>query len=74
MCHKNLRELEKIYTEFNTVRQISKHTVEFRKMFHERVVEFLDVYTEVKKITNSIFGVEKLEVSSLISNSLGQSL
>ena len=49
LCHKNLRELEKIYTEFNTVRQISKHKVEFRKMFHERVIEFLDVYTEVKR-------------------------
>ena len=29
LCHKNLRELQKIYTEFNTVRQTSKHTVEF---------------------------------------------
>ena len=43
LCHKNLRELEKIYTEFNTVRQTSKHTVEFWKMFNDWVVKFLDV-------------------------------
>ena len=48
LCHKKLSELQKIYTEFITVRQSSKHTVEFWKMFHELPAEFLDVYTEVK--------------------------
>ena len=48
LCHKKLSELQKIYREFITVRQSSKHTVEFWKMFHELVAEFLDIYTEVK--------------------------
>ena len=47
LCLKNMSELQKIYTEFNTVRRSRKHTVEFWKMFHERVVGFLDVYTEI---------------------------
>ena len=67
LCHKNMKEFDSIFSEFMTVREISKHTVEMRKKFHEIVLKKLDLYPELEKLTQSLFKKDILEVSSLVA-------
>ena len=70
MYRKNPRALEKISTELTTVRQMNKHKIEIRKIFHARVCEFL-IFSQksyLKLHSLCYLGMQDIFLSTFISN------
>ena len=67
LAKKNLKEIRKIFSELTENRKIFKHTREMQLHFGKLLNEYDEVEKEVNDISDSVFGPDASEVSSIIA-------